>query len=126
MKTMEIIQECQFGQYKAILILLCVQVDQELTSLLDLGTSLRELDENNVAERLLGVVGDTDSADVGGIVERDPLVLLGETLLNTADSDAGSKAGTKGRCGEGLGCRTDGRPAEKLNGGANSSEHFVQ
>lgn len=97
-----------------------------LTSLLDLSTSLGELDEDNVAERLLGVVSDADGADVGGVVKRDPLVLLGESLLNAADSDGRSEASSQDRSGEGLGCRTDSRPAEKLDGGADSSEHVVQ
>ena len=97
-----------------------------LTSLLDLSTSLGELDEDNVTKRLLGVVSDADGANVGSVVERDPLVLLGESLLNAVDSDSRSEASSQNGSGEGLGRRTDSRPAEKLDGGADSSEHDVQ
>lgn len=48
-----------------------------LTASLDLGALRGELDEDDVAEGLLGVVGDADGRDLGVGVVLDPLVVLG-------------------------------------------------
>jgi hypothetical protein len=47
-----------------------------LTTSLDLSAGRGQLDEDDVTESLLRVVGDTDGADVGGLVVGDPLVVL--------------------------------------------------
>lgn len=101
-------------------------IGQILTSLLDLCAGPGELDEDNVAKRLLSVVSDADGANVGSVIERNPLVLLGEALLDASNTNAGSKAGTHQRSCEWLGSGTDSSRAEKRDGGADSSEHFVQ
>lgn len=49
-----------------------------LTALGDVGAHSREFDENDVAERLLGVVGDADGRDASVRVEGRPLVVRGE------------------------------------------------
>lgn len=48
-----------------------------LTTSLDLGAGRGELDKDDIAESLLGVVGDADGANLGGLVVGDPLVVLG-------------------------------------------------
>ena len=45
------------------------------TSCGDLGATGGQLDVDNVAQGLLGVLGDAHGAETGAVVERDPLVL---------------------------------------------------
>ena len=53
----------------------CGQERATLTALRD-GLALRwQLDEHHVAQRLLGVLGDADRANVGRVVEFDPLMV---------------------------------------------------
>lgn len=82
---------------------------RQLTPLSNLAAHRRELDEDDVAERFLGVISDTDRADVRVGVESHPLVVgrvprrrgeadrrdLGERLGSRSEETGGSGGGAQ-------------------------------